>query len=224
MFLNIGARTEARLHLRVLATSDLHAALWPYDYVTDTARPTGGLAMLASAIADHRAGVANCLVLDNGDTYEGTPLADLAAKNALEPHPMVVAMNAIGYDAAVPGNHDFNYGLDALDQIVSRAAFPMVLSNIGRRDGRPLLARSVVLTREMTDIAGHRHTLRIGIVGVAPPLLVDFEGTPVSRVLAAEAMVPAARRELQRLRSDEAIDVAVVLCHGGIDHDAAEDA
>ena len=77
--------------LRIIATSDLHATVFPYDYYTDRPAPAIGLASAATLITDARAGAANCLLLDNGDTFQGTPLGEDAAK-AAPSHPVIAAM------------------------------------------------------------------------------------------------------------------------------------
>ncbi|MEM9318856.1 MAG: 5'-nucleotidase C-terminal domain-containing protein [Pseudomonadota bacterium] len=213
----------ASLNLRLIATSDLHATLWPYDYLANRPMPGRGLAVLASTITQLRRENPNTLLLDNGDTLEGTPLADIAASDADNVNPMIEAMNAAGYDAAVPGNHDFNYGLDTLCLAIEAADFPYVLSNIRCANGEPLLPASLVLERELIDTSGSPHMLRIGIVGLAPPQIVFWEKSHLRDSLVSEAVVPAATRELQRLQSDENVDVTIALCHGGIDFNAPED-
>ena len=95
--------------LRILATTDVHMNVLPYDYLADRPSGRGGLARTASLIARRRAEVDNCLLLDNGDFLEGTPLGDFAARRTAgmdRPHPAIAAMNALAYDAAALGNHD----------------------------------------------------------------------------------------------------------------------
>ena len=100
-----------RVRLVVLATTDLHANLRPYNYYLDAEGDDPGLARVATLIEQQRAAAQNCLLVDNGDTLQGTPLGDVASEaDAPGPHPMIAAMNLLGYDAATLGNHDFNYG------------------------------------------------------------------------------------------------------------------
>jgi hypothetical protein len=84
----------------------------PFDYFTDRRDDRIGLVRVAGW-SKPREGP-NCLLFDNGDTFQGSMLGDLAARGRLgfdDPHPMIVAMNALGYDAATLGNHDFDYGI-----------------------------------------------------------------------------------------------------------------
>ena len=106
----------AEVHLTVLATTDVHGNVWPYDYLF--ARPADrGLAKVSTYVKSVRAQQPNMLLLDCGDTFQGTPLAYLAAaKYPTEPNPVIAAMNAMGYDAMAVGNHEWNFGLHALWQ------------------------------------------------------------------------------------------------------------
>lgn len=213
----------APLHLRILATSDLHSHLLPFDYISDQAAEGQGLACLAVEIERLRAERPNCLLLDNGDTLEGSPLADLAIARRAGPHPMITAMNALEYDAAVPGNHDFNFGLDVLDAAVADAQFPFSLANVTRKDGQAYLVPSLVLERDWTDEHGNIHRLNIGIVGLTPPQIMEWDGLLLKDHLQAEPMISAAEREMTRLRHTEKVDLVVALCHSGIAIDGGDE-
>jgi 2',3'-cyclic-nucleotide 2'-phosphodiesterase/3'-nucleotidase len=114
----------------------------------------------------------NCLLLDNGDTFQGGALGDLATADVSgedDPHPMITAMNAMGYDAATLGNHDFDYGIDVLSRVLLAARFPIVLANAQHPgNGEPFQPRHVILEREVEDLDGARHPLRIGVTGTVP--------------------------------------------------------
>ena len=94
------SRTQGRtVRIRILATSDLHMQVTPYDYIKDRPTQTGSLARLSTLIKRMRreAAVRNqlCLLFDNGDTFQGTPMAEvLAADVSDDTHPMIAAMNA----------------------------------------------------------------------------------------------------------------------------------
>src|ERR1700722_13041992 len=115
--------------LRLIGTRNLHAYLYPYDYYRDRPDETVGLAKIASLIAAARAESVNTLLLDNGDFIQGAPLGDYAAqwlqtdKSAV--HPVIAAMNELGYAVGSLGNHEFNYGLDLLETALRGAAFPV---------------------------------------------------------------------------------------------------
>lgn len=211
-----GARPRARL--RLIATTDLHAQILPWDYYADRPAPPGGLAVLAPLVRRLRAAQPNSLLLDNGDFLQGNPLADWAATEGRdEPHPVVAAMNALGYDAGTLGNHEFNYGLDVLDKVLAEAAFPLVSANIRRAGGADpaLVPPHVLLERTVVDDTGRHWPLRIGIIGFAPPQISLWEKMHLSGRIATDDIIAAARRHVPALRAQGA-DVVVALCHSGI--------
>lgn len=211
-----------RLQLVLLATTDLHANLRPFNYYLDSEENDPGLARIATLVDRQRAATPNCLLFDNGDTLQGTPLGDVAHEQGLtDPHPMIAAMNLMGYDAATVGNHDFNYGIAFLERVVSGAAFPVVVANVDRMDGTPLLPRSVLLDRVFQDDLGNPQPLRIGVLGLTPPQITKWDSTLLTGQVTSRPIVEAARQEAASLRSAGA-DLVIALCHSGkgADHDA----
>src|SRR5579863_7845144 len=128
------AASPARLRLRLIGTSDLHANIFAYDYYRDKPDDTVGLAKTAALIRAARAEAPNVLLFDNGDIIQGTPHGDyIALRKGLgegDVHPMIAAMNVLGYAACAIGNHEFNYGLDFLDRSFAKANFPVVCCNV----------------------------------------------------------------------------------------------
>lgn len=183
-----GQRIRARL--RVLATSDLHMHLLPFDYFAQ--RPALGLGLqgVAALIARHRAECGNCLLMDNGDFLQGNPLGDWLAQNPQEIHPMIEAMNRLGYDAVTLGNHDFNFGLRFLRQALAGARFPIVTSNVRLplRSSRTLLLRRGILCDD-----GVSRPVAIGVIGVMPPQTTQWDAALALR-MEVEDILAAAHR------------------------------
>lgn len=205
----------AQLRLRVLSTTDLHMQLDAYDYIRDAPLDGVGLSGLAGLIDAARAAVPNCLLFDNGDALQGNALGDLAARDRSTPHPMIAAMNRLGYDAATLGNHDFDFGTDCLTGILAEAGFPVVLSNITPDDGAPAgYARYALLRRCLADDAGALREITIGVLGLAPPDVTYWSvGAPGSD-LATRDILCAARDYVPRMRAEGA-NIVIVLFHGG---------
>ncbi len=212
-------RALPRLNLRLLGVTDLHASLYPYDYYRDRPDDSVGLARVASLIAEARRETPNCLLFDNGDILQGTPLGDLAAQTmAKDPqavHPVIAAMNTLAYAAAAPGNHDFNYGLDILERAYAAARFPAVCCNVRREDGGTWLPPWVVIERTFADEAGAPRRFKVGVIGFAPPQIVRWDEALVAGVLTTLDVVDAARAEIGALRG-MGVDLVVALCHSGI--------
>jgi 2',3'-cyclic-nucleotide 2'-phosphodiesterase / 3'-nucleotidase len=93
------------VHITLLGTTDLHGHIEPLDYFLNKPAQLG-LAKIATLIRRVRAEQPNVLLLDSGDTIQGTPLAYyFAQKDSSKTNPMMAAMNAMGYDAMAVGNH-----------------------------------------------------------------------------------------------------------------------
>lgn len=210
-------------HLRLLATSDIHAAILPYDYATD--RPDTGysLACIASLVDAARAAAPGaCLLVDNGDFLQGTPLSDLHDPASDAPHPVIAAMNQLGYDAANLGNHEFNFGLPALRAAVEQAAFPVLSANTLTRKGatasddQSLLQPGIIVTRTCANAAGETQTLNVGILGLLPPQITLWDRFHLSSEITSRDMVETAATYVPVLR-DQGADVVILLAHTGID-------
>ncbi|MFN3276312.1 MAG: bifunctional 2',3'-cyclic-nucleotide 2'-phosphodiesterase/3'-nucleotidase [Paracoccus sp. (in: a-proteobacteria)] len=201
------------LHLRVLATSDLHMHLLPYDYLSDMPCTRHGLARTAALIQQRRAEAESCLLLDNGDFLQGTPIGDLSARTPARPHPAIAVMNALNYDAVALGNHDFNYGLRFLRRVVAQARFPVLSANLVLTPG-PQIRPWTLIDRRLRDAIGREHLLRIGVVGFLPPQTAEWDQdlTPWMR---CDDIVETARRVVPLMR-EQGAQIVIALAHSGI--------
>jgi 2',3'-cyclic-nucleotide 2'-phosphodiesterase/3'-nucleotidase len=219
------AGAETTLKLRLLATSDLHCYLEAYDYYHDAPEDTVGLVRVATLVKQAKAENPNCLLFDNGDLIQGNPVGDLAAMGPApgpgNPHPIIRAMNAMGYDAATAGNHDFNYGLDYLDGAVKGAQFPYVLANVDRVSGESLLPPYIILKRNFVDAAGRSHILKIGVVGLVTPQIMMWDKAHLEGKVTAADIIERARLYATRIRAVGA-DIVVALAHTGFGSDPAQ--
>ena len=222
-----GEDRPATVNLRVLATSDMHGHVLPFDYFTHQPDRPHGLARGATLVRQARdeAGEDHCLLLDNGDFLQGTPLSDLTPHPGhgwRGQHPVMRAMNTLGYDAATLGNHEFNFGLDWLRRTLHEAAFPLICTNVVTRSGdSPLeddtfLPPFVILTRELRDTAGCAHTLRIGLIGLTPPQIMTWDHAHLAKRLTVRDMVDCARAWVPEIRRQGA-DLVIALAHSGIE-------
>lgn len=197
-----------------MATSDLHAHLMPWDYLADRPAATG-LAQLAPLIRRLRAETPNALLFDNGDFLQGSPLGDwFEAQPPTCPHPMVQAMNALGYDAGTLGNHEFSHGLPLLRAALAAARFPVVSANLALRDAT-LVPAFALIERQLTDTAGRPRALRIAITGFAPPQTAKWESMKLNGAITAADILPAARAILGQIAALKP-DLTVALAHTGI--------
>jgi len=182
-----------------------------------------GLAKTASLIAAARGEVKNAILLDNGDIIQGTPLGDYVALSkgmkTGDVHPMIAAMNVLGYSACALGNHEFNYGLDFLDSALAGANFPAVSCNIFRLDGSFYARPWIVLESALRDEAGAVQKLRIGIIGFTPPQIMQWDQSHLAGRVTTTGVAEAARLYVPQLRA-AGVDLVVALCHSGISRKA----
>lgn len=205
--------------LRLIVTSDLHMHVRPYDYFEDREDESVGLAALAPLIEQARREVPFSLLLDNGDFVQGSPIGDVAADAFVQGqralNPMIAAMNAIGYDAATLGNHEFNYGLDYLAHALAGATFPVISTNLSPLGGKAFALPSVILSRPIPGGDPAASTLQIGLLGLLPPQILQWDRGHLEGAVTVEDILESAGREAQALRAGGA-DVVIALCHSGI--------
>ena len=215
-------RVSDRLKLRVLATTDIHGFYTNFDYYKDQIVDRLGLISLANLIDDARHENGNTLLFDNGDLLQGSPMSDYLRDYAVvNGHPAYSLMNEIGYDAATLGNHEFNFGVPYLLEVLSQANFPYVNANIETTEGVPFLPPSVILTRLFKSDAGTQVELKIGVTGILPPQITTWDKTHldeyavVNNRLVTQDAYQAVEREAAKLKASGA-DLVVVLAHTGL--------
>ncbi len=210
--------------MRLLATTDLHAHLRGFDYDSDEDGRPYGLTRVATLIRAARAEVANALLFDVGDLLQGTAVGDLAAHpSAAEAavHPMVGALNRLRTDAACPGNHDFNYGLDVACTAYAGARFPVVCANLVRARGAtpakdtPLFPPWTILERRLRDADGRRRRVRVGLIGALPPQVLAWDEQHLRGRVEVRGIVEAVRGHIPEMRAAGA-DLIEMLCHAGM--------
>src|SRR5947199_6498483 len=152
--------TPDTAHLVIVATTDVHGRVLGCDYVHDVAAP-GRLARAATILETLRAQYPDQVVLvDAGDLIEGNLFAAYFARRDQErPHPLVDALNAMQYDAATPGNHDFDFGPSVLARALQDATYRCVPAHVHRGAAIPLLcAPCSGMERAGVQLASRRST------------------------------------------------------------------
>ena len=228
---SVNAATN-QAHLRLMETTDLHMHVFPYDYYADKQVDTVGLSRTASIVEGIRAESTNSLLLDNGDFLQGNPMGDyIAYERGMKEgdmHPVITAMNTLGFDASTLGNHEFNYGIPFLMKSVSGAAFPVVSANVVKEMGATptqdttLLPPYVILDRQITLGDGTAHPIKVGLIGFVPPQIMNWDRKHLEGNVQARDIVATARAYVPQMK-EQGADIIVALCHSGIgEADASE--
>ena len=220
------ARAQAgQAHLRIMETTDIHVHVYPYDYYGDRPVDTVGLARTASLIQSVRDESTNSILLDNGDFLQGNPMGDyIAYERGMaegDSHPIINAMNSLGFDAMTLGNHEFNYGLSFLMNSLAGSNFPVVCANVATEMGASptedttLVPPYVMLDRMLTDGAGESHPMRIGLIGFVPPQIMTWDRRHLEGNVMARDIVETARAYIPQMR-EEGAELIIALSHSGI--------
>lgn len=195
------------LTLVIAGTTDVHGWLRGWDYYANAPDPARGLARAATIVDSLRtAHPGRVLLVDAGDDLQGTPINHVALRDTLLPNPVAAAMNTMRYDAAVIGNHEFNFGVPYLDRVIGQAAFPFLAANVYRLDGTPAYTPWVAV---------ERGGARIAIVGATTPGSMIWDRDKLAGRLAVRDIVPAVRDAVGRARASGA-DAVVVVLHSGL--------
>lgn len=219
-------------HLRIMETTDLHVHVHPYDYYGDRPTDRVGLSRVATLVQNIRAEAGNSILLDNGDFLQGNPLGDyIAYERGMKDgdmHPIVTAMNVLGFEGSTLGNHEFNYGLDFLMKALAGADFPVVTANVAKtpgatpREDDTLVPPYAILDRTVTDGAGNDHDIKIGLIGFVPPQIMTWDRRHLEGNVQARDIIETAKAWVPQLREDGA-DIVIALAHTGIGGANAED-
>ena len=221
----LGPRTRPTATITVLGTTDLHGNVMNWDYFAnrdyrDSAGNDIGLAKvstLVSAIREQR-GAANVMLIDAGDTIQGTPLAYYYARidpitDGASVHPMAEAMNIIGYDAAALGNHEFNYGIDTLRVFQEQLDFPLLGANaVDAATRLPAFPPYFIKSFTMPD----DKVVKVGVLGLTNPGIAIWDKANVEGRMEFPGLVEQAKIFVPRLRKAGA-DIVVVSAHSGAD-------
>ncbi|MBP3040720.1 bifunctional 2',3'-cyclic-nucleotide 2'-phosphodiesterase/3'-nucleotidase [Bacillaceae bacterium Marseille-Q3522] len=206
------------VELTLLETSDLHSNVMDYNYYGDAATSSYGLARTAKLINKYRNEAKNTILVDNGDTIQGSPLGEYINKHPEEFEdglPIYKTMNLLDYDAGTVGNHEFNYGLDFLDKSLEAADFPIVNANVLKPDGSYYFDPYEIVEKEVTDSNGNTQTLKIGYTGFAPPQIMTWDKANLEGKVVAEDIVKSAQKVIPEMKQAGA-DLIIVLAHTGI--------
>lgn len=237
----VPAGTTATLAL--LETTDLHTNVLSYDYFKLAEDKSLGFERVSTLIKAARKEFPNSLLLDNGDTIQGTALADYQAMvkpvSCTETLAMYKVMNAAGFDGGGIGNHEFNYGLQYLSQVTGNRfsvdglpdpaaqtacagpKFPQVLANVYSVKTRaPLFQPYAILSRTITATGPDGKTIqapvKVGIIGFAPPAILSWDKRWLDGKVYTEGVVETANKYIPEMRAKGA-DLIVVISHGGLD-------
>src|SRR6476469_647735 len=202
---------QDRVQITILATTDLHGNINPIDYYTD--KPDNrGLANVATLIKRIRKEQPNVLLIDSGDTIQGSQLESFhGRKNNAPPDPMMLVMSSLNYDAMTVGNHEYNFGLKVLEKARGEAKFPWLSANTYDKGKQQTHYKPYIVK----EVAG----VRIGILGLTTRGIPKWDNPPNYAGLEFHEPVSEARKWVAILRDKEKVDVVAIAMHMGLGED-----
>jgi 2',3'-cyclic-nucleotide 2'-phosphodiesterase/3'-nucleotidase len=200
-----------RVQITILGTTDLHGNINPIDYYTN--KPDNrGFAKIATLIKRVRREHSNVLLVDSGDTIQGSPLASFhSRKNNKPPDPMMLVMSSLNYDAMAVGNHEYNFGLKVLEKARNEAKFPWLSANTYETATKKPHYKPYIVK----EVGG----VRVGILGFTTPGVPHWDNPPNYAGLEFREPLAEARKWVPILREQERADVVVVAMHMGLGED-----
>lgn len=206
-----GSEARQRVHVVIIGTTDIHGRIFPIDYYTNK-YDNVGIAKVATLIKQARKDDPNLLLVDSGDTIQGTPLEYFHNKRHNEPpDPMMLAMNALHYESMAVGNHEYNFGLKVLEKARREAKFPWLSANTYDK-GTDHTHYQPYIVKEVNGV-------RIGVLGLTTPAIPNWENLPNYAGLEFHETVSEAKKWVPILRDREKVDLVVLTMHMGIEED-----
>lgn len=192
--------------ITILGTTDLHANIYNWSYEDGKETEDFGMAKVYSVVEKVREENPNTLLIDNGDTIQGTILSDDLYNFNLElKHPVIDTMNFMGYDAMTLGNHEFNFGLEMVEKIQKEAKFPILAANANYKKDNSYLAKPYIIK----EVAG----VKVGILGITNPNIPRWDGPKVTELKFASP-VESAEKHIKEMK-EEGVDVIILSTHMG---------
>ena len=210
-------RAPQSVDLVFATTTDVHGRVRAWDYYANQAEAVRGLSRAATIVDSVRAAnPGRVILLDAGDLLQGNPLAYVAARVTHDrTNPIIAAMNAMQYDAAAIGNHEYNYGVPYLDSAIRQAKFPFLSANTYRITPAGIHAYDAWTIVERAGV-------KVGVVGATTPGVTVWDAQNIAGRLRFGDIVPAVREAVAQARNAGA-DIIVVTVHSGLNEPSSYD-
>lgn len=189
--------------IRIIGTSDLHGKFMPWDYALNAASTSGSVAQLATAIAQYRTEAT--LLVDAGDTIQDNS-ADIFVYNE-DVHPMIQAMNALGYEVYVTGNHEYNYGMDIVRKTIADVNATVLTGNVYDETGEPIADGYAIF-----DVDG----VRVAVIGMVTPNITRWDAVNLAECTVTDPLEET-RATIDAIKGQ--YDVLVGVFHMGIENE-----
>lgn len=201
------------MNLTILSTGDIHGYIAPINYHETNQVGPGGLTRVAAYLEEIKATAGYddmVLTVDNGDFIQGSPLTEYLHRfDPFVAPDLSRIMNRMKYNAAILGNHEFNYGRDYLELVMSKRQFPVLCANILDQDGDPYFGTPYHIFR--------KHNVTVAILGLTTTAVTKWEPRRHLTGLSFVSAVQTAKNYLPQLQKQA--DAVIIAYHGGFNDD-----
>lgn len=195
--------------ITLLLTTDVHSNIWGYNYESNEEMNGCGMANLYTYIKSVKIENPNTLLLDNGDMIQGCILTDDLYNRGWEgSHPISKVMNYMGYEAMTLGNHEFNFGIELLENLKTEVNFPFLSANTTYKDSGEYFVDPYIIIE--------KSGVKIGVIGLTTPNVPRWVGNKVEK-LNFQPLGEAAKREIEKIKNK--VDIIVVMAHCSLDEE-----
>ena len=200
------------VNIKLLGTSDIHGRVVPWSYGADVEDKSGSYAQIATYVKDVRKNNKNVVLVDVGDAIQDNQV-DVFAKDKkyYKDHPIPKVLNEMKYDVFVLGNHEFNFGMEALDEILKDIKAKKLTANFyyKKNDKRYIDATTII----------EKDGVKLGIIGLSTPMSAKFEeDTGNLKDMKFTSPTEEARTQVDKLKA-KGVDAIIVIAHMGIDNE-----
>ena len=200
------------VNIKILGTSDIHGRVVPWSYGADVEDKSGSYAQIATYVKDVRKNNKNVVLVDVGDAIQDNQV-DVFAKDKkyYKDHPIPKVLNEMKYDVFVLGNHEFNFGMKALDEILKDIKAKKLTANFyyKKNDKRYIDATTII----------EKDGVKLGIIGLSTPMSAKFEeDTGNLKDMKFTSPTEEARTQVEKLKS-KGVDAIIVIAHMGIENE-----
>ena len=151
------------VNVKILGTSDVHGRIVPWSYAADEEDKSGSYAQISTYVKEVRESNKNVILVEVGDSIQDNSIDVFATEKN---HPVPKVLNYMKYDVFVLGNHEFNFGMPALDGILKDMKAKKLTANFYHNNGKRYIAPTTVIEKE---------GVKIGIIGITTPMAAKFE-------------------------------------------------
>ncbi len=208
----ISTAMAQEVNIKILGTSDIHGRVVPWSYGADVEDKSGSYAQIATYVKDVRKNNKNVVLVDVGDAIQDNQV-DVFAKDKkyYKDHPIPKVLNEMKYDVFVLGNHEFNFGMKALDEILKDIKAKKLTANFyyKKNDKRYIDATTII----------EKDGVKLGIIGLSTPMSAKFEeDTGNLKDMKFTSPTEEARTQVEKLKA-KGVDAIIVIAHMGIENE-----